>query len=217
MPLLSVSIKARILVPTNKMDNIGQNITTPLQFSIVCVRSAHSKPVNSLTVMAAQIQMYTKKNWNVRLMTHCMVGEIGIVYSGPFGCSIVKMEYMTQPAPMYRQIIITYRPIARIVPNNLFSTVYSMSPSHLPTLTSPCRTNGTATEKRVCARSAYVHMKKQFCAHFWGFPLMGSMFNARMRAPIKSTASIGAKFMLAVAVIKAFSTLLVKFGIKPVN
>merc|ERR1719487_1965072 len=118
---------------------------------------------------------------------------------------------------MYRQIIITYRPIARIVPNNLFSTVYSMSPSHLPTLTSPCRTNGTATEKRVCARSAYVHMKKQFCAHFCGLPLTGSMFNARMRAPMKSTASIGAKFMLAVAVINAFSTLLVKPGNRPVN
>merc|ERR1719487_803165 len=118
---------------------------------------------------------------------------------------------------MYRQIIITWRPIARIVPNNLFSTVYSMSPSHLPTLASPCNTNGTATEKHVCARSAYVHMKKQFCAHFWGFPLMGSIFNARMRAPIKSTASIGAKFMLAVATISAFSALLQKLAAIPVN
>merc|ERR1719337_792825 len=98
-PLLSVICRANILVPTNKIDNMGQNITTPLQFSIVCVRRAHSKPVNSLTVIAAQIQIYTKKNWNVRLMTHCMVGEIGMVYSGPFGCSMVKMLYMTHPAP----------------------------------------------------------------------------------------------------------------------
>merc|ERR1719321_23284 len=59
---------------------MGQNITTPLQFSMVCVIRAHSYPVNSLIVMAAQIQMYTKKNWKVRLMTHCMVGEMGIVY-----------------------------------------------------------------------------------------------------------------------------------------
>merc|ERR1719453_1624230 len=91
-PLLSVSINARMRVPTKRMANIGQNITTPLQFSIVWLIKAHSKPVNSLIVIAAQIQIYTKKNWNVRLMTHCMVGEIGIVYSGPFGCSIVKME-----------------------------------------------------------------------------------------------------------------------------
>merc|ERR1719156_480080 len=118
---------------------------------------------------------------------------------------------------MYKQIIMTYRPIARMVPNSLFSTVYSISPSHLPTLASPCKTNGTATEKQVCARSAYVHMKKQFCAHFWGLPLTGSMFNARIRAPMKSTASIGAKFMLAVAVIRAVSALLVKLAAMPVN
>merc|ERR1719235_340871 len=98
-PLQLVSISARILVPTNKIGNIGQNITTPLQFSMVCVIKDHSNPVNSLTVMAAQIQMYTKKNWNVRLMTHCIVGEIGMVYSGPLGCWIVNMEYITQPTP----------------------------------------------------------------------------------------------------------------------
>merc|ERR1719321_2156090 len=92
-----------------------------------------------------------------------------------------------------------------------------MSPSTLAGLASPCKTNGTATEKHVCARSAYVHMKKQFWAHFWGLPLIGSMFNARIRAAMKSTASIGAKFMLAHAVIKAFSTLLVKLGAMPVN
>merc|ERR1719258_273156 len=87
-----VSINARMRVPTKRMANMGQNITTPLQFSIVWVNKAHSKPVNSFTVMAAQIQMYTKKNWKVRLITHCMVGEIGMVYSGPFGCSISKIE-----------------------------------------------------------------------------------------------------------------------------
>merc|ERR1740130_325554 len=43
------------------------------------------------------------------------------------------------------------------------------------------------------------------------------MFNARMRAPMKRTASIGAKFMLAVAVIKAVSALLVKLAAMPVN
>merc|ERR1719313_2942229 len=43
------------------------------------------------------------------------------------------------------------------------------------------------------------------------------MFNARMRAPIKSTASMGAKFMLAVATIKAFSALLVKLAAMDVN
>jgi hypothetical protein len=43
------------------------------------------------------------------------------------------------------------------------------------------------------------------------------MFNARMRAPMKSTASIGAKFMDAVAIIKAFSALLVKLAAMPVN
>jgi hypothetical protein len=43
------------------------------------------------------------------------------------------------------------------------------------------------------------------------------MFNARMRAPMKSTASIGAKFMEAVAVIKAFSALLVKLAAIDVN
>merc|ERR1719265_23978 len=99
-PLQLVSIKARMRVPTNKIDSMGQNITTPLQFSIVWVINAHWTPVNSLRVMAAQIQMYTKKNWKVRLTTHCMVGEIGMVYSGPLGCSMVKIEYTTQPAPM---------------------------------------------------------------------------------------------------------------------
>merc|ERR1719428_2013888 len=92
-----------------------------------------------------------------------------------------------------------------------------MSPSHLPTLASPCRTKGTATEKHVCARSAYVHMKKQFWAHFWGLPLTGSIFNARIRAPMKRTASIGAKFIDAVAVINAFSALLVKLAAMDVN
>merc|ERR1719352_1112042 len=92
-----------------------------------------------------------------------------------------------------------------------------MSPSHLPTFAAPCETNGTATEKHVWARRAYVHMKKQFWAHFCGFPLIGSMFNARMRAPMKSTASIGAKLMDAVAVIKAVSALLVKLAAMPVN
>merc|ERR1719463_359244 len=90
-PLQSVIINARMRVPTKRMASMGQNITTPLQFSIVCIINAHSKPVNSLMVIAAQIQVYTKKNWKVRLMTHCMVGEIGMVYSGPCGCSIVKM------------------------------------------------------------------------------------------------------------------------------
>merc|ERR1719407_70780 len=106
-PLLSVICKAYMRVPTKRIESIGQNITTPLQFSMVWVIKAHSKPVNSLMVMAAQIQMYTKKNWKVRLITHCMVGEMGIVYSGPLGCWIVKMLYMTHPAPMYKQIIIT--------------------------------------------------------------------------------------------------------------
>merc|ERR1719420_546580 len=91
-PLLSVIWRANMRVPTNNMESIGQNITMPLQFSIVCVISAHSYPVNSLTVMAAQIQVYTKKNWKVMLITHCLVGEMGIVYSGPFGCSMVNME-----------------------------------------------------------------------------------------------------------------------------
>merc|ERR1719262_1064176 len=90
-PLQLVRYNARMRVPTKRMASIGQNITTPLQFSMVWVNNTHSKPVNSLIVMAAQIQMYTKKNWKVRLITHCMVGEIGIVYSGPFGCWIVKM------------------------------------------------------------------------------------------------------------------------------
>merc|ERR1719160_1620925 len=97
-PLLSVSSNARIRVPTNKMASMGQNITTPLQFSMVWVISVHSNPVNSLIVIAAQIHVYTKKNWNVKLTTHCIVTEIGIVYSGPFGCWIVKIEYTTQPA-----------------------------------------------------------------------------------------------------------------------
>merc|ERR1740130_1110057 len=43
------------------------------------------------------------------------------------------------------------------------------------------------------------------------------MFNARMRAPMKSTASIGAKFIEAVAVINAFSALLVKLAAMDVN
>jgi hypothetical protein len=43
------------------------------------------------------------------------------------------------------------------------------------------------------------------------------MFNARMRAPMKSTASIGAKFIEAVAVIRAVSALLVKFAAMDVN
>jgi hypothetical protein len=38
-----------------------------------------------------------------------------------------------------------------------------------------------------------------------------------MRAPMKSTASIGAKFMLAVAVINALSALLVKLAAMDVN
>merc|ERR1719473_1563926 len=68
-----------------------ENCKTVVMFCIVCIINAHSKPVNSLMVIAAQIQMNTKKNWKVRLMTHCMVGEIGIVYSGPLGCWMVKM------------------------------------------------------------------------------------------------------------------------------
>jgi len=38
-----------------------------------------------------------------------------------------------------------------------------------------------------------------------------------MRAPMKSTANMGAKFMEAVAVIKAFSALLVKLAAMLVN
>merc|ERR1719316_2641254 len=49
-------------------------------------------------------------------------------------------------------------------------------------------------------------------------PMLAVLFiGARMRAPMKSTASMGAKFMLLVAVINAFSTLLVKLAAMPVN
>merc|ERR1719191_1815105 len=60
--------------------------------------------------------------------------------------------------------------------------------------------------RHVCSAKAYVHMKKQFCAHFCGAPFTGSICSARIRAPMKRTASMGAKNMEFVAPSKAFSS-----------
>merc|ERR1719460_1954069 len=76
---------------------------------MVSVRSAHSRPVNSFSVMQAQIMRYTKKYWNARVITHCTVGEIGGVYCTPCGCAIVKMLTITAVKPRYRESIMMYR------------------------------------------------------------------------------------------------------------
>merc|ERR1719408_373724 len=45
-------------------------------------------------------------------------------------------------------------------------------------------------------------MKKQFCAHFCGAPFTGSIWRARIRAPMKRMASMGAKFIDSVAALQ---------------
>merc|ERR1719262_1994492 len=47
--------------------------------------------------------------------------------------------------------------------------------------------------------TALVHRYMQFCAHACGAPLTGSICSARMRAPMKRTAIIGAKNIVQIA------------------
>merc|ERR550514_889155 len=50
-----------------------------------------------------------------------------------------------------------------------------------------------------CNWIAPEHMYMQFCAQLCGAPLIGSICNARMRAPMKRTAAMGAKNMVQMA------------------
>merc|ERR1719387_619716 len=91
-PLLLVIKRARMRVPTKRIESIGQYATVPIMLSIVFWSNGHSNFVNSLTVTPTQMPMYTKKNWKVKLITHCIVTEIGGVYCAPCGCWIVNTE-----------------------------------------------------------------------------------------------------------------------------
>ena len=64
----------------------------------------------------------------------------------------------------------------------------------------PDKPSVSAMEIKTCAATAHVHMKKQFCAHFLGALFTGSNNNARVLAPMKSTESMGAKFMALAAI-----------------
>merc|ERR1719163_2717041 len=142
---------------------MGQNMIVPRQDCSVSVRSGHAMPVNSLMVMQTQIPKYAKKNWQQRLITHWTVGEIGGVNCSPFGCASVKMDTITAVKPRYTDSIIKYRATQNPYPRNLFSTSYSMSPSHFcppssPSLTLPPSTSGTAMAKMHWNIRAYAHM-----------------------------------------------------------
>merc|ERR1719335_1151416 len=102
-PLLFVICRARMRVPTKRIASMGQKAMVPLAFSMVLVMKCISKPVNSLTVIAIQMKMYTTKNCTVRLITHCIVTEIGGVYCGPWGCSMAKTDQITAETPRYRE------------------------------------------------------------------------------------------------------------------
>merc|ERR1719393_55624 len=79
-PLLFVSCRARMRVPTKRIASMGQKAMVPFAFSIAFEIRCHSQPVSSFTVMQTQMSVYTVKNCVVRLTTHCIVTEIGGVY-----------------------------------------------------------------------------------------------------------------------------------------
>merc|ERR1719261_319 len=95
----------------------------------------------------------------------------------------------------------------------MLETSYSISPSVTygrsvvgsAFLAVPPSTQGIAMVKHVWTSNAYVHMKKQFWAHFCGAPLTGSICKARILAPMKRTDNMGAKFIAFEATIMAFS------------
>merc|ERR1719281_872248 len=75
-PLLLVSCRARMRVATKRIASMGQKAMVPFAFSIAFEIKCHSQPVNSFTVTQIQMRMYTVKNCEVRLTTHCIVVEI---------------------------------------------------------------------------------------------------------------------------------------------
>merc|ERR1719375_1985255 len=109
---------------------------------------------------------------------------------------------MTMGIAMHQMVMAKRTAVMRAAGTMLF-TSYSMSPSTLPFLALPPMTMGIAMHRMVWAIRAYVHMKKQFCAHVCGWPWTGSICNARIRAAMKRTANIGAKFIDNVAVSQA--------------
>merc|ERR1719377_109254 len=72
-PLFIVSCRARMRVPTKRIESMGQKAIVPIAFSIVFEMKCHSQPVTSFTVMQIQIIVEITKNWQVRLITHCIV------------------------------------------------------------------------------------------------------------------------------------------------
>merc|ERR1719191_2525206 len=107
---------------------------------MVSTSKCHSQPVNSLIVIETQRMM---KNCTVRLMTHCIVTEIGGVYCGPWGCSMAKIDQITAEMPRYTENMTKYRITVKIVPTIFLFTSYSTSPSPLsPFFTEPPRTKG---------------------------------------------------------------------------
>merc|ERR1719313_1398989 len=124
-PRLSVNCRARMRVPTNRIASIGQKAMVPFAFSIAFEMKCHSQPVNSLIVMQIQIIVKTVKNCQVRLITHCIVTEIGGVYCAPFGCSMAKTDQVTAVMPRYTESMTNQRKTVKHVPSILFSTLYS--------------------------------------------------------------------------------------------
>merc|ERR1719359_2005705 len=124
-PFQSVSCRARMRVPTKRMASMGQKAIVPFAFSIVFVMKCHSQPVHSFTVIAIQIIVKTMKNCTVRLITHCIVTEIGGVYCLPLGCWMLNTDQITQEMPMYTQNMMTQRAIAKMDPKPLLFTSYS--------------------------------------------------------------------------------------------
>ena len=79
--------------------SIGQKAMVPFAVSIVFEVMCHSQPVNSFTVTATQIRMKQMKNCTVRLITHCMVTEIGSVYCGSCGFWMAKTDQIAAKMP----------------------------------------------------------------------------------------------------------------------
>merc|ERR1719456_1126751 len=114
-PFQFVSVIARIRVATNRIESMGQKPSVPLAFSIAFLMKCHSQPVSSLIVIQIQIIVKMTKNCTVKLITHCMVTEIGGVYCGPLGCSITKTDQITAEMPTYTENIMIQRATVRHV------------------------------------------------------------------------------------------------------
>merc|ERR1719420_2756616 len=127
---------------------------------------------------------------------------------------MTKTEYMTAVKPPYKARSAAYLMTVITIPKVRFSITKTTSPSLGPCLHSHLVTNGMIITNNVWMRTEYVHMKKQFCAHFCGLPCLGSICKARILAPTNRIHNIGAKLTVYFASVRRPSNL-VKNGEDP--